>query len=223
MRISTSLGWAQHVADPLALADRLAAAAAESLPVTGVGLTWRTPQLPGFLVSATDARAAQLEAAELSLGEGPSTSSAGTGRPTLVDDLDSGGSRWPAYTAAAVGLGVAAVFVFPLRLGEVSLGALVLHRDTAGPLLEADVSDALAFATVGSWVLLNLQPTLADDLVRTDLPARLTSRFEVHQAAGILATQLVVDTEEALELLRRRSTAEGRTLDDVAREVIRTL
>jgi hypothetical protein len=43
-------------------------------------------------------------------------------------------ARWPAFAQAGVGAGILAVFAFPLALGAIRLGVLVLYRDRSGVL-----------------------------------------------------------------------------------------
>jgi hypothetical protein len=45
----------------------------------------------------------------------------------LVPDLAATTSRWPAFTSVAVGLGVGAMFAFPLRIEAISVGVLLAH------------------------------------------------------------------------------------------------
>jgi len=219
-QIVADLAWPQRHSEPTLLADQLVATAQQSLSVTGVGLAWMNSGLPGGLVAATDERARRIEELQFTLGEGPCTACAITGRPVLVDDLTVQGELWPRFTAGAVEAGVAAVFSFPLQLGGVTFGVLDLYRDTPGALPVADAAEAGAVATVGTWVLLHLQPGLQDETRFPDLTERLADRLQVHRAAGLLAVQLELSVTDALNILRTRASSDNRPITDLAHAVL---
>ena len=53
-----------------------------------------------------------------------------------------------------------------------------------------------------------------------ELETLASSRAEVHQATGMISVQLEVSAAEALVRLRAHAYAEGRTLRDVAADVV---
>lgn len=216
LRIAARLGWVQTTDAPLRVADQLVTTAREALPVTGVGLSWMKDEIPGALLAATDERARLLEDLQFTLGEGPCTRSVATGRPVLVDDLGQSGRAWPAYTASAVAAGVAAVFAIPLRVGDLTIGVLNLYRDTPGPLPAEALNEALAFGTVGTWVLLHLNTALRDG----EVAEQLAERFAVHRAAQLTAVELSLPVKAALNILRARARAEERPLAELAQDLL---
>ncbi len=216
LRIAARLGWVQTPEAPLRIADQLVTVAQQELPVTGVGMAWMNEEIPGALVAATDERACLLEELQFTLGEGPCTRSVDAGRPVLIDDLARSGWGWPAYTSAALDAGVAAVFALPLQVGNVTIGVLDLYRDTPGPLSDSALNDALAFGTVGTWVLLHLNTALQDG----ELAEHLAGRLAVHRAAQISAVELSLPVTAALNILRVRALAEERPLIDLAQDLL---
>ncbi|MDX3659740.1 GAF domain-containing protein [Streptomyces sp. ID05-26A] len=92
------------------------------------------------------------EIAELQsvLGEGPAFEAVRQHWPVFVPNLvDHATSvRWPLFSAAAVAIGVEAVFVFPLAVGAEPLGALEIHRDTGDVLTPDEIVDVVHLATV---------------------------------------------------------------------------
>ena len=220
LRIAARLGWVQTLTAPLQVAEQLVFAVQESLPVTGVGLGWVKDEIPGPLIAATDERTRLLEDLQFALGEGPCTRSVATGRPVLVDDLVRSGRAWPTYTAAAVAAGVAAAFVIPLRVGHVTIGVLDLYCDTPGPLPADALTEALAFGTVGSWVLLHLTTNPTAHLEDGEVPEQQAERFHVHRAAQLMAAELSLPVKAALNILRARARAEERPLADLAQDVL---
>jgi hypothetical protein len=134
-------------------------------------------------------------------------------------DLECDGT-WPAFSAAATGVGLRAVFAFPLRSGSTRLGALTLYRQVAGEL----TSDQYADALIASRFALNLltahqagRPTDELDAVLTD---GLSNSVEVHQASGIVSVQLGTPVAAALAVMRAHAFAEGSSLAVVASDII---
>lgn len=199
------------------LPGRLAAACVRSLPVTGVGMALMTEEGPAGIVAATDGAAIELEQLQFTLGEGPCVDASETGRPVLQPDLArTAPLRWPAFAHGALEAGIRAVFAFPLRVGAIRVGVLDLYRDQAGPLSEAELTEALCFADAATLVLLHEQ---AGSQVRGATPP-FDDRAEVHQATGVISVQASVGLAEALVLLRARAFAEGRPLGEVAQDVL---
>ena len=141
------------VAEPPAateLPDQLCRICVDVLPVDGVGVSLMTSGEPGgrVLLGASDAAGMQIEELQFDLGEGPCLSAFNTTSPVLVPDVqaDEAGARWPMFSRAVAGLGLGAVFAFPLQVGAVSIGALDCHRIRAGPLAVAshEVDNATA-------------------------------------------------------------------------------
>ncbi|MGF1646861.1 MAG: GAF domain-containing protein [Kineosporiaceae bacterium] len=115
------------------LADRLVAACAAAVPVTGVGLILMTDDGPAGVVAASDDAAATMEQLQFSLGEGPCVDSSVTGRPALHPELArTGPHRWPLFSSAALQAGIGAIYALPLRVGAIRLGVLDLYRDKPG-------------------------------------------------------------------------------------------
>src|SRR5262249_10076959 len=168
---------------------------------------------------SSDARAATMEDLQFSLGEGPCLDAYHGQRPVLVAELaeDRG---WPAFTPAATDAGVAAIFAFPLQLRSARVGALNFYRDRPGALQGDDVLGAVAL----SEVAVRLGPASGADSPPGWLPGGLEEatheRRGVHQATGMVSVQLGLGTQEALAILRAHAWAEGRSLGEVADDVV---
>ena len=163
-----------------------------------------------------------LENQQFTLGEGPGVDAVASGAPVLVADLADARARWPAFVQAAAELGVRAVFAFPLRIGAISVGTMLAHRLSAGPLEAGQVVDALALADVVKIALLDRSSVEvgAEDRAPTGWAAPVTYRAEVHQASGMVSVQLGVSLALALVRLRAHAWAEDRLLADVAADVV---
>lgn len=170
----------------------------------------------------SDSRIAAIQELELELGEGPGAEAWRSGDPVLTADLAAGADlRWPVFAPAAVRAGARAVFAFPVALGAIRLGALVLYRDRPGVLTADQAAYGVLSADIATWVVLGLQAGAPSDDGLSDLLAGEPPHWaEVHQATGRVAAQLGISLEEALVRLRAHAFASGRPLRVIAREVV---
>jgi hypothetical protein len=133
---------------------------------------------------------------------------------------DRGATRWPAFARAALDAGVRAMFAFPLRIGAIRIGVLVLYRDRPGALDGEDLALGLLLADVATQVILGLQAGAPAERLH-DLLAREPAHWaEIHQATGMVALQLEVPLDEAFVRLRAYAFARELSLREVAREVV---
>jgi hypothetical protein len=175
------------------------------------------------VVCATDDVSAKVEDLQLTLGEGPCVDCVRDGIPVLIPDLtertDFSIERWPAFIEGAGAVGVRAVFAFPLRIGAINIGAMDLYRDKPGDLESDELPAALVASDAAADALLHLD--IPRDGARDDRPDYGTGYHpQVHQATGMIQVQLGVPTNEAFIRLRARAFATGRTLLDVAGDVV---
>lgn len=204
------------------LPERLCAAGARALPVSGVGMALMTGEGHQGGVAASDGLAATLEEIQFTLGEGPCMDASRDGCPVLVPDLARDADRrWPGFGSEVRAAGVAAVFAFPLQVGGIRLGVLDLYRDTVGVLDDAELEEALAFADAATTVLLELQDRmLPGGGLHPELSGPGWGGPEIHQATGMIAVQALVGLSEALLLMRAHAFATSRAVQDVARDVL---
>ena len=208
------------------LAGPGAAAAARALGVDGIAAGMGTGPAGVVLAWGRQETSAALEDAQFTLGQGPSVEALADGAPILIADLADAGERWPAFTDAARALGVGAVFAFPLRIGAISVGALLAHRAAVGPFSAQQLADALALADAVTILLLHrAAPELDATGAAFDAPcpgwaAPSTYRAQVHQATGMISVQLDVSLAEALARLRAHAYARDRRVAEVADDVV---
>lgn len=203
---------------PGPLPDRLCAAAVSMLASPGVGISMMTGDGHLQTVSAVGLGLSG-EELQLTSGEGPTYESCRRGQPVLIDDL-SQEHGWPVLGRDASAAGIGAVFSFPLRSGAAECGALTLYRDQPGPLQDAQYEDSLVFARVALDLLLTAQD--GQDL--GDLNQLFahdgSSRWEVHQATGMVSVQLGISLVDAMAVLRGQAFSSGRSLSDTAGDVV---
>jgi hypothetical protein len=184
--------------------------------VDGAALTLRGSARAEEMVGASDEWAARLEEIQYTLGEGPGVSAFTDATPVLVADLGVDGVRWPGFGAAAAAEGLAAMFAFPLRVGGIRLGTLDLYRRRPGGLSAVVAADAVMVADLATYALLEQNDTAGmDDQLRMTL-----SYQDVNMATGMLAAQLRIGLEDAFARLRAHAFASGRSVLEVARDLL---
>jgi len=201
----------------------LAAQAAVALGVDGICAGLGTGSSGLVLAWGREPVSVALEGLQFTLGQGPGLD-AEAGTPVLVADLEAAAARWPVFVPAAAELGVRALFALPLRIGAISVGVLMAHRALPGPLADGALADAFALAEAVTLLLLRQQSTSTEERAgpsaewpRADWP---TYRAEVHQATGMISVQLGVSLAEALLRLRSYAYADGRSIAEVASDVV---
>lgn len=205
-----------------------AAAAAEALGVDGVSAGVGTGPLGVVLAWGREKVSVALDDAQFTMGQGPGLDAVAAGTCVLVPELAGAASRWPGFVPAAQDLGVHAIFVFPLRIGAISVGVLTAHRASPGPLAGGQLADALALAEAVTVLLLHREPPDAGrgeaqaegSVPRPGWAQPPTHRAEVHQATGMISVQLEVSLAEALARLRAHAYGNDRPIAEVAADVV---
>ena len=170
-------------------------------------------------MAATSEGTHALELFQLQADEGPCLDCFSTGEPTSVADLSTAADRWPRFAPAAAAEGFASVHAVPMRAAGTVVGSLGLFGTRTGELTDADQLVAQTLAHIACVAILqDHSPTPATVVMR--LRAALISRVLVEQAKGYLSESLGVSVEDAFELLRRYSRADGEHLTDLARRLI---
>jgi hypothetical protein len=196
-------------------------ACAATLSADGVAMVLASTVDTRELAFATDSLGEDLVELQTTYGEGPALDAAVGFEPVLLADLASAenASRWPGYAPAAVRAGARAQFSFPLRIGAVRVGALDLHRRTAGALTVAEVADAVVFAEAALAVVLDARAGLSSGWLPVEEDF-LDRGAELHQAAGMVSVQLGVPVSDAMVRLRAHAYLRGERLSDVASAVV---
>jgi GAF domain-containing protein len=113
--------------------DHLVTRIVDIMPITGAGVTLISPGMEPRYVAASNPSALRYEKLQTELGEGPCLAAYQTGEAISVPDLQVA-DRFPKFAPRALEAGLTAVFTFPLRHGDLQLGALDLYRETKGSL-----------------------------------------------------------------------------------------
>jgi diguanylate cyclase (GGDEF)-like protein len=136
--------------------DHLVRRIVDIMPITAAGVTLISPGLDPRYIAASSGSALRFEQLQTELGEGPCVAAYHSGEAISAPDLRYE-ERFPGFTRRALDAGLLAVFTFPLRHGDVQLGALDLYRDTPGPLSTGSLRAAQTLADVAAAYLINAQ------------------------------------------------------------------
>jgi GAF domain/ANTAR domain len=201
--------------------DRVCVAAVALLSLRGAGLSLMVDGELRGTAGASDPGIAAVQELQLSLGEGPCVDAWASRTMVLEPDLAVPMAvRWPAFGQAGVKAGVRAVFAFPLALGAIRLGVMVLYRDHPGALSADEMSYGLVLADVATHVVLGLQAGAPAGALHELLASEPPHWAEIHQATGMISVQLGVPLDEAFVRLRAHAFATDRPLRDLARETV---
>lgn len=189
------------------------------VPVAGAAISTLGGLLGSETITASDDVIARVDELQFDLGEGPCWDAIATGRPVLEPDLRGRPNRtWPAFSRA-VPEDVAALFAIPLLVGPLRLGAIDLYDARPRPLSDTELVRAATVAADVSRTVLR-QAIEESGLEESPAGARPRSRRRIHQATGFVIAQLDVSAADAELLIRARAFAEGRTMLEIADEIL---
>jgi hypothetical protein len=170
------------------------------------------------LVASSSEAMRVLELFELQTHEGPCLDAFRTGERV---DLQAGSGRWPRFATVALEAGFQSVFALPLRLRDVTIGALNLFSVGRDPMDEADVVVARAFADLATISVLQNDVATGTQRLNEQLSNALTSRTIIEQAKGVVFERVGdIDMTEAFSRLRKFARDHNQRLTDVAQAAI---
>jgi hypothetical protein len=205
---------------PGTIFDHLCERCTHHLELSGAGIVLIFGGEHRGTLGSSDPRMKAVEDLQYTFGEGPCVDANRTGRLVAEPRLTLATSRWPAFAPAAVAVGVAAVFAFPLRIGAARLGAFDLYRDTPGPLSDADLADAALVADAATVLVLAMQAEVPEGSIHDAFADLAEHRVAVHQASGMVSVQLGVGVEDALVAIRASAYQRGVSIGDLADDIV---
>lgn len=214
--------------DPRTLPDDLMEATVAVMPCDWAGIALITQPRVAVPVGVSDAIAAAAERTQFTVAEGPCLEASRTGRTVLVPDVtDTTGTawqRWPLYASEVTQhTPIRGIFSIPINVGEDLTAVLGLYSGKpAGDVLVEVIAEAHAIAGRIHSELAGTAETSEEgrvDFPWLDTPAVRLRRM-IWLAAGMTTVEAEVDVEAALAVLRARAYASGRSLDEVARDVL---
>ena len=190
------------------------------LGVSAAGVMLVSPAGSLGLIASSSEAMRLLELFELQAQEGPCLDAFRTGEPVGHVNLVLESGRWPAFSAAARRAGFISAFALPLRLREVTLGALNLLSVSGSPMRAADLIVARAFADLAALSIMQYRASSEAQRVNEQLSAALTSRIVIEQAKGVISERAGTDLAEAFSRLRSYARNNNRRLTDVAHAAV---
>ncbi len=185
------------------LIDQLCAAAVALLSLRGAGVSLMVDGSLRGSAGVAEPGIVEIQELQLGLGEGPCVDAWASRGVVLEPDLAQPTvMRWTAFGPAAVAAGVLAVFAFPLRLGAIRVGVLVLYRNRVGQLDAEELAYGLMFADVATHMVLGLQAGAPADELHEVLATEPAHWAAIHQATGMVLVQIDVPLSEAFVRLR---------------------
>jgi hypothetical protein len=189
-------------------------------PVTGVAVSTLGEFLGSETLSASDPQAARIDELQFDLGEGPCWDAMATARPVLAPDLRAHPSAsWPAFSRAILDDDLGAIFAFPLVIGPLRIGAVDLYSRRPTELTPVQSRQASEMAGLVSRRVLRraiMRMTHDDD----DRTGNAFSRRVIHQATGMVLSQLDVAIDDARLVIEGHAFASNRTMMDVASDIV---
>jgi GAF domain-containing protein len=190
------------------------------LDVKAAGVMLASPAGSLGLVASSSEAMRLLELFELQAQEGPCLDAFRTGEPVRQEDLQAGVGRWPSFSAAALAAGFRSVLALPLRLREVTVGALNMFLATSELMEEANVIVARAFADLAALSIVQHRASTEAHRINEQLAGALASRVVIEQAKGVISERAEVDLAEAFARLRGYARSHNYRLTDVARAAV---
>jgi len=192
-----------------------------SAPIDGAAFTQMTSDTARDPWVASDPTIAAIEAAQYSLGEGPTQDAYTSRRPVMIPECGAAwvAARWPVFVAEIAPLDVGGLFALPMQIGAITVGVCAVYRRRAGPVSEQDLRQVLSAMDGATLTLLALRAGRFDGSVEIAQRGETLPRA-VHQATGMLVVQLGVSAENAFARLRAHAYANERTIHDVAQDIV---
>lgn len=192
----------------------------EVLDVAAAGLMLAYPGGELRVMASSSDAMRLLELFELQSEEGPCPDCYRTGQPIVNHRLAASGGPWPRFEPRAVEAGFRSVHALPMRLHDVTIGALNLFRTDEGALSDADVAAAQALADVATIGVLHHHSARDTQIVNEQLHHALNARVVIEQAKGVVAERTGMEMHQAFAALRNHSRSHNLRLVDLANDVI---
>jgi GAF domain-containing protein len=204
--------------DLAAMQTKIALIATETVPGCDMAsitmLRDQKPTTPAF----TAKTALLLDEKQYQLGDGPCLAAirhrGAEHASTVADD------RWPAFSSAAVDLGVLAVFSVPLGNEEAVMGALNMYSETQAEYNAAARAVGCSFADQLGVAAATVTLYAEGYELSRQLQQAMESRAVIEQAKGILMAAQHCSPDAAFQILVRASQNQNRKLRAIATEIV---
>ena len=206
--------------DVVELLTRLTDRCVNLLGVSAAGVMLASPSGSLGLVASSSEAMRLLELFELQAEQGPCFDAFLSGEPVRQENLVADAGRWPVFATAALQAGFQSASALPLRLRDVTIGALNLLSTDRVVMEEADVVVARAFADLAALSIIQHQVSVEAQRLNEQLSGALTSRVVIEQAKGVISERAGVSLAEAFARLRAYARNKNLRLTDVAQAAV---
>jgi hypothetical protein len=208
---------------PELLPVRLAAAAARMLKVDGVGISLTDAEGRRVPLGASSEDAATAERLQFTTGAGPCATAEETRQPVFAVEEDLL-RRWPAFADLLLDrTPFRAVVALPLQPALAGDGAMDLFVTRPDEVTDLDVFEALAVGELVTSALSEAavwstwSAATGPEWLHGPFPQRRAAGWE---ALGRLGADLELAAPAALALMRAHAYGSGRSVDDVAADLL---
>jgi GAF domain-containing protein len=182
------------------------------------GMTMRSNGQP-VTVACSDPVAAQVDAVQYELGNGPCLHAMRDGHMVRIEDTTDK-ARWPEFERRAASHGIRSCLALPLRSKGQRVGALNLYARDASAFGAAEAQRAADFAENASGVLTLAMRMASHAALIEQLRSSLASRAVIDQALGIVMAREQCTQARAFEILRSASQNSNVKLRDIAGAIV---
>lgn len=207
--------------DVVDLLDKLVTTAVDLLHVDEAGLLF-DDQRGGLRVMASSSEEARLlEVFQLQSQQGPCLDCISTSQVVASPDLLADEDRWPLFVPVARSTGFRSVHAVPLRIRDVTIGALNLFSAAPRSLGAGDARIAQALADVATIGIVQQRSVHRSTVLAEQLQTALNCRVVIEQAKGVLAERDGLTMDDAFSLLRRHARSHNVKLSTLAEKVVK--
>jgi GAF domain-containing protein len=169
--------------------------------------------------AASNQMVEQADALQYELDEGPCLTAWRTKELVRIDDTGTD-TRFPNWSSAVVRLGVRSVLSAPLVVADESIGAIKVYSGQPANYTPHEERVMRLFADQAAILLANTQSLQQARRLSRQLTDALGSRDAVMRATGVLLARGAADPDAAFLALSDTARRSGRTVQDVARELL---
>jgi len=206
--------------DVVELLDRLVADCVSLLDCSAAGILLLNQDRVLEVVASSDEASRMMEVLQLESHSGPCVDAVQTGDAVAVTNPADLRRRWPALSRAIEAVGYSAVYAFPMRLRNETIGALNLFNVEPLPLSTFDLRLAQGLADIATIGILQQRSLARSSDLAEQLQLALNTRITVEQAKGMIAEYGGVDMGEAFDALRAFARQHRVKLSVVAHSLI---
>jgi GAF domain-containing protein len=160
-----------------------------------------------------------IDDAQYTSGRGPCLAASGSSGPVNIAVTDEA-ARWPEFSAAAAGVGVASSLSVPLRVEDRAFGSLNVYAASLHAFGAEEEELAGLLARQAAVVVAATTAAGEGERMVAQLREALETRDIIGQAKGILMERESCTPEAAFDILRRASQRTNRKLRDVAADLV---